>query len=480
MPKFYPGFLAVDPIEQLVSRLYLDVLGRSYDTTGLQFWAGQLRSGSRTGSNVAHEFFFSEEYTGKRVLNGPFIDTLYKALMGRNPEPEGRAFWLSRLESGWPREDIFAGFVNSPEFDGFCRQAGIIRGTYNAPPGAMARVFAKRLYTTTLQREPDSEGLNHWHNSLKNGMTGAQAAYHFIFSPEMTNRNLNDERFVEVLYNALMGRSSDMTGRNFWVGQLRSGSSRYSVFVGFIYSNEFGLICGEHGIQRGHPPPPANLMTGTTMVNKVWNLIILAGFRGISDRPEHIAGIIGNLQSEAGSALCPFQQEVGGTKAGIGLMQWSFGRRVLLEEYMWRNEISQEDFTAEMSKHLTGVCSNPVSLHPNELLDKVLAVQINYMFHEFRNTSERLYLNYVDFPTEKTGAAGARAYAELFCSISLRPGLGRSNGADDILDEGVQEALQASPYSGGAGKLDRISYSGLETRRNRAANVYQQFLTNSR
>ena len=469
-----------DAVEQFVIRLYREVLGRDYDKKGLNDWVSLLRSGVCTGTNVAHGFFFSIEFIGKKVSNDVYVDTLYSALLDRGPDAAGRAHWHAQLSSGLPREDIFSGFVNSTEFTKLCGRYGITRGNYTAPSGGMARVFATRLYRTVLQREPDIAGLNNWQYALVSGSaTGASVAYGFLFSPEMIKRNLDDDRYVEILYNSMLGRSSDAAGKANWLKLLRNGTSRYSVFTGFVYSNEFDRICRSYGIMRGTIPPPANLINGDTLVARVWNLMVMAHVKGISDCPEHIAGIIGNLQSEAGSTLCPFQQELGNTKAGLGLMQWSYGRRTSLENFMWTNGVSPEQFTVEMNKHLTGICTNPSLHHPPALLDRVLQIQINYMFYELSNTSERLYMSYINHPTNRVGSVGARAYAELFCVVALRPGFGVGE-QNNIQDEVVQKALRASPYAGGTGNLDRISYSGLSVRRDRAAQVYQLFITNSR
>ena len=467
-----------DLIEALVSRLYLDVLNRTYDTEGLAFWSNLLRNGSRTGVSVASDFFFSDEFVNRRVDNEDFVNRLYVALMDRVPDPGGRAFWLNQLDLGIPRENVFALFVNSPEFDRRCSDAGIIRGTYHPPTTGMSRAFITRMYRTTLRREPDVEGLNFWTVALENGSrTGAQISYEFIFSDEMLGRRLTDEAYVDILYVAMMGRTGDATGRAFWLNQLQNGASRYSVFVHFVNSPEFDRICREHGIVRGTPPSPRNTMPGITNVAVVWNLIAEEHFIGISDRPEHIAGIIGNLQSEAGPALCPFQIQVS-NHVGLGLMQWSFGRRTTLENFMWDSGICEEMFIDEMNKHLTSyVC--PPGNHPQELTDRVLAIQINFMFHELRNTWERFYMDFIDFPTNTTGVAGARAYAELFCSLALRPGLGVTEN-DDIFDLGVQEALRVSLFVGGVGNLERISYSALGIRRNRAEVVFRQFQTEHR
>ena len=96
------------------------------------------------------------------------------------------------------------------------------------------------------------------------------------------------------------------------------------------------------------------------------------------------------------------------------------------------------------------------------------------MFHELKNTPERTYMNYINYPTSKTGIAGTRAYAELFCALALRPAPGAGN-TNDILDAGVKNARRDSPY-GGTGVLDRISFSNLSGRRTNAEQVYQRFL----
>jgi len=240
-----------DLIEQFVARLYQLVLNRNYDSNGLQFWSNRLRSGV-TGASVAHGFFFSPEFINRNLCNEDFVDILYLALLGREPDVQGRANWLRNLELGFPRENIFAGFVNSPELERLCVQAGIIRGTYVPPPGGQVRVFVTRMYRTALQREPDTIGLNNWTNALLSGRaTGASLADGFIFSVEMNNRNLTDEQFVTILYNSLLGREPDTQGFNHWVGRLNSGMSRRNVFIGFVMSVEFAQICRDHGITRG-------------------------------------------------------------------------------------------------------------------------------------------------------------------------------------------------------------------------------------
>jgi len=238
-----------DAITLFVSRLYRNVLNREPDAGGLQYWSNLLRSGT-TGGSVARGFFFSPEFINRGTGNSEFLDILYQTLLNRPADAGGKAYWLNQMLPGYPRENIFAGFVNSTEFDNLCKQAGIVRGTYMPPPGGMVRVFVTRLYRETLSRSPDQGGLDYWTDMLLKGASGSSVARGFVFSRELTNKNLSDADYVEVLYKTLMGRGSDASGKAYWMNQLRNGASRQAVFNGFANSREFGQICQTHGIKR--------------------------------------------------------------------------------------------------------------------------------------------------------------------------------------------------------------------------------------
>ena len=83
-------------------------------------------------------------------------------------------------------------------------------------------------------------------------MNGAQMANSFFFSDEFVNKNVSNEKYVELLYNTLMGRPADADGKAGWVSQLKGGSmSRKDVLKAFIESTEFSGICENFGIERG-------------------------------------------------------------------------------------------------------------------------------------------------------------------------------------------------------------------------------------
>jgi len=240
----------IHPIDTFVVRLFHNVLRRNIDGTGYVEWTSHLREGV-SGIQVAYGFFFSSEFILSNISNEEYVTILYRTFLGRTPGSSENAAWATHLHAGLPREDVFAGIANSVEFENLCTQAGIDRGTHIPPAGGMVRVFATRLYRTILQREPDAAGLNEWTHVLVSGQTtGSYVAHSFVFSQEMFSRNLNDGQYVDVLYNALLGRPADPGGRAAWVAALQQGASRDTVFWGFANSVEFELICQAHGIPR--------------------------------------------------------------------------------------------------------------------------------------------------------------------------------------------------------------------------------------
>jgi hypothetical protein len=245
-----PPASTVSPIDQFVITLYRNIFGRNPTDTELSNWVNQLRNGRATGASIAQALFFSNEFLNRNVNNSTFVDILYRALLNRSADAAGRTTWINHVNAGMSRESALSGFINSPEFDRRCRQIGIKTGSYTPQPTDMIRVFVTRLYVEILNRQPDTAGLNHWIDRLKNGASGSTVAHGFIFSTELTRRNLTNEDFVEMLYKSLLGRASDQAGKTNWVNQLNNGTSRQTVFNGFANSVEFERLCRNHGIRR--------------------------------------------------------------------------------------------------------------------------------------------------------------------------------------------------------------------------------------
>lgn len=101
--------------------------------------------------------------------------------------------------------------------------------------------MAFRLYQATLDRAPDANGYGYWTEQLADGANYFNVIAGFVNSPEFqaTYGNLTDEAFVEMLYQNVLNRASDATGKAVWMGYLEDGQSREFVVSHFAESPEF-------------------------------------------------------------------------------------------------------------------------------------------------------------------------------------------------------------------------------------------------
>lgn len=118
--------------------------------------------------------------------------------------------------------------------------------------------FVERLYRIVLGRPSDVGGKNYWIDKLKRGETGANICRGFFYSVEFANMqvNLGDSAYVETLYNAFFNRASDPNGKEYWLGELSRGKPRMSLVDGFINSIEFANLCKTFGIASGSTAIP--------------------------------------------------------------------------------------------------------------------------------------------------------------------------------------------------------------------------------
>lgn len=113
--------------------------------------------------------------------------------------------------------------------------------------------FVTRLYNVCLDRDPDTDGFNNWCNRLSSyEISGSEAAYGFIFSPEFQNKSVTNEQYVELMYNCFFGRASDSAGKAHWLNAMNNeGMTRTQLYAGFTNSQEFDNLCASYNIMRG-------------------------------------------------------------------------------------------------------------------------------------------------------------------------------------------------------------------------------------
>lgn len=105
---------------QAVATLYQQVLGRQADLEGFQWWTNDIDNGLPLGG-ITLEFLRSNEYINKThtvfdsLTVEEQIEELYEAVLGREADSDGHAFWLEQANNGSSIELIAGAFVASDE-----------------------------------------------------------------------------------------------------------------------------------------------------------------------------------------------------------------------------------------------------------------------------------------------------------------------------------------------------------------------------
>ncbi len=112
--------------EARVSRLYFAYFLRSPDRSGYDYWLRQLDSG-RSLEAISRIFAASSEFDRRYgpLTDEAFVELVYRNLFDRRPDGGGQAFWLRKLDAGFPRGSMMTQFSESSEY----RRRSLLRVT---------------------------------------------------------------------------------------------------------------------------------------------------------------------------------------------------------------------------------------------------------------------------------------------------------------------------------------------------------------
>jgi hypothetical protein len=129
-----------------VTGMYMNLLGRTPDATGLQYWLNQLDAGVAT-ADIAYGFAASKERESARVTAD------YKLYLGRTANPSEISYWYNIFQNGGSNEQVIAGFISSQE--------------YFLDHGNNIVDWLYENYRAVLGRNPDPSGYNYWLSQLQ-------------------------------------------------------------------------------------------------------------------------------------------------------------------------------------------------------------------------------------------------------------------------------------------------------------------------
>lgn len=139
----------------------------------------------------------------------------------------------------------------------------VVQGIRNSPEHFGQEVDA--FFTTLLGRTSEPSGRAYWVAQLENGMREEQIASAFLNSPEYLSKG--DKNFVDAMYQSLLGRSFDARGEAAWLNSLgddAAGNATHpasmthaQVINSFLFSTE-SLSRLVQGYYTVYPQRPAD------------------------------------------------------------------------------------------------------------------------------------------------------------------------------------------------------------------------------
>ena len=142
-------------IREFVGRIYEFVLDREPEQEGVDYWTDELYYFRRSGAEVAQGFIFSDEFINRRTTDQQFVTILYKTFFGREPDEAGMDYWLGQLNSGsMDRMAVANGFIYSREWAVTCAEykigSGVDGAEVDIEPSDDVIGFVRGMYTTAL------------------------------------------------------------------------------------------------------------------------------------------------------------------------------------------------------------------------------------------------------------------------------------------------------------------------------------------
>src|SRR5262249_4447624 len=128
-------------------------------------------------TEAARGFLASAEFQSRHASDATYLDALYRAALGRDPDPAGKAAFGELLRQGVSRDEVARRVLTS---------AGAARRAVDA------------AYATFLGRRPDAAGAAHWLRLLEGEgpLSAAQFAQAFLVSGEFFTRAEADPYLV--------------------------------------------------------------------------------------------------------------------------------------------------------------------------------------------------------------------------------------------------------------------------------------------
>lgn len=248
-----------------------------------------VAAGKADGYANSQDFQNNFGIGGSEQPNEEIIRMMYLAILGREPEEGGLAYWLKQAQGGMTAGQIFSAIMSSDE-----RNANVGSTNDNAGVGSTeqdienflsspdfeeeygigvidigTKEYVTKLYQKLLGREPDEVGLNYWSEI---GWDAASLYRAFLDSTEYKLKAASDqsgvtgdfqtiygqapdenasEDTIRKLYQVILHREPEEEGLKFWTERGKEGMSGADFLSRLSQSDEFKSYDYQRGFGGG-------------------------------------------------------------------------------------------------------------------------------------------------------------------------------------------------------------------------------------
>ena len=198
-----------------MGHVYQNLLGRSPDSGGLNYWLDVLGSG-------APLFYVPAAMENTGDYRAVQVTGLYTRFLHRSPDPGGLQAFVNVLASGATDEQVTAALLGSDEY--FQTRGG------STDAGWIAAAYADLLNG----RSPDAGALVFWEGQLASRSRGSVALAIVMSTESMQDR-------VNAIYQQLVHSPADPGGLAYWTSAIQSGAVRDERLVTALLTS-FGYL----------------------------------------------------------------------------------------------------------------------------------------------------------------------------------------------------------------------------------------------
>lgn len=248
-------------IRSFINRLYINSYNKNADPKGVIYWRGRLKNDLNAFG--ISRYFYKTGIKNQNLNDEDFIKRSYDIFFSRKPDTKGFNYWFNRLKTKTVTRDmLFYEFALSEEFKRNCNKYSI----KHADKKDKLTVLIDRFYYTVLGREADPKGEEYWYKNIKSGKkTLFESIKYLLYLKGALKDDYDNEKFVSLLYKALLNREKNSKENAFWKERAEK-NSKETIIKDILSSKEFQNIIN----RINHIPVVKTDVKIPTLINSVY------------------------------------------------------------------------------------------------------------------------------------------------------------------------------------------------------------------